>query len=1086
MSRTGVGVRVMIDGNQLDDGCLAWNDDPPPGTFLRSNLILSPRLNVAPTANGWNLSPRWFGNGWTGTTTYGVAVTDVENVSFCARKTWTGVATGVPQDISFQFMRGNRIPVVPGQVVSVSAKWRPSWNVGTPTQNQIRINGYNVITGGTALGQYAGPNNAAPAVNAWQVVTGTWTIPDGVTYIDVYHSMYCNAGTPANWPIVGSTLDMCAPIVEFDAPPGTYFDGNTPDTPLIEYVWSGAQDNSASVARVAEFTPGGVLRTNLATQPFPYTGMPGGWNSNSGATYPTAIDATGGRRPGVAAMKSTRTTTSINTVMASWYAIGLAGWTSAARVKVIPGQRVVASVWVKTSIDARAQIAQFSFYNDAGTEVLPRGSSPIVNLPANVWVRVSSTGVCPSGATNCGIVALQTMTVSGNVVGGEISWATDAQYELDSLTGYFDGDMPGTESEDYSWTGTPRASTSVATVPPWDYPRVPKGVSADDGLSVTWGRSTTVDQPEPSTCSFRVVDDPGGATVLQTIKLGAQVDVYADAHLSSGTASDTFTDPSFDAEVRGTTTNAALVRTNDRTEAGGFAARIAPADQSKTAVVVMPPGTLQAEGTNPLAWIGLTTTRGGQTWTISARVWVPTGSRLVMRPVAYDGPYASAATVLPFETSVAGSGAWSTLTLAFAPGASVWIGFQFEVSGGFRWADVAAAARWADVPVTTRWIDYAAVWLDSVSVAGPGGGSETSVLVFSGRITDMTGFYSSQWDTPSLDITATDFLGDLGNRYVGDEPWTMEALPTRVTRILTLAARPGEGPVQVEIASSFTAINMSWDDVDHQPSSDLLREVAQSVDGVLWSASHPAIGGYIRLEDPSQRLALYEFAKVGSTIEIVPIDFTNDPDAPPMISACDILRDPVQFELSVADIATRVSVAWQLQTVDEDSNPTTEEQRVEVIDYAAEDDAGTRAVNLTTLLTNATDAQRVADQIGARLESSWRISGLAVADADIDVPDEDAARTLLLLLDGMTRGGQPLVLTDLPDWSPTGTSTPIYLEGGTYTFNQGGWSCDLIVSRASGQGNNAAWDDMPNDAAWTWDAFDPEMTWDDLRGVAAP
>ena len=45
MSRTGVGVRVLIDGAQLDDGCLDWTGTPiySPWVEQRRNLATHPR-----------------------------------------------------------------------------------------------------------------------------------------------------------------------------------------------------------------------------------------------------------------------------------------------------------------------------------------------------------------------------------------------------------------------------------------------------------------------------------------------------------------------------------------------------------------------------------------------------------------------------------------------------------------------------------------------------------------------------------------------------------------------------------------------------------------------------------------------------------------------------------------------------------------------------------------------------------------------------------------------------------------------------------------------------------------------------------
>lgn len=651
---------------------------------------------------------------------------------------------------------------------------------------------------------------------------------------------------------------------------------------------------------------------------------------------------------------------------------------------------------------------------------------------------------------------------------------------------WFDGASADTATELYDWTGAAHASPSIATAA--GGPVVPQGVYASDGLSVTWGRPTTIDQPEASTCSFRVTDDPGGATVLQTLRLGSRVDVYADAVLTGDPEpTNAFDDPSFDAELRAQTANATAVRTQNRAEtAGGWSAQITPADRSALGSVILPPGPIQPEGTNPAAWIDLDSTAGGETWTISARFWAAAGVTVQLRPVAYSGPYMSAATVLPFPATVTGNGGWQDVTVRFSPGlVSAWIGLRVDVSGGITWDQLDPAQTWDSLDPGATWDSFGDVWIDQVAVLAPVPGPPLSVLVFSGRITDLEGQFDPAADQPAMDVTATDFLGDLGNRYIGTEPFPAESVTARIARILGLAARPGEAPIQVEIPATFGPVIMSWDDVDHTAAAELLTEIGTSVDGVLWSATHPVIGPFVRLEDPSARIALYELELIGGIIRVIAVDSSADPAAPPEISACDVLRDPVRFASDVSDLATRVSVSWLAQTVDDEGNPTTDARRVDVEDREAESYAGVRAVNVDSILTTAGDAERVADQLIARLGASWRISGLVVADSDFAVPDATAARTLVMLLDGVTRGGQPLLLTDLPDWSPTGVAAPVYLEGGSYAFVAGGWELDLIVSRAAGQGQNATWDQIPNDPAWIWDAWDPALTWDDLRGVSA-
>jgi hypothetical protein len=61
-------------------------------------------------------------------------------------------------------------------------------------------------------------------------------------------------------------------------------------------------------------------------------------------------------------------------------------------------------------------------------------------------------------------------------------------------------------------------------------------------------------------------------------------------------------------------------------------------------------------------------------------------------------------------------------------------------------------------------------------------------------------------------------------------------------------------------------------------------------------------------------------------------------------------------------------------------------------------------------------------------------------------------------------------------------SVNVYIEGGTYTFEDGDWWLDLVASSV-GQGRSAAWVEIP--AAWRWTDFQ-NLAWVDLIGVGAP
>lgn len=620
---------------------------------------------------------------------------------------------------------------------------------------------------------------------------------------------------------------------------------------------------------------------------------------------------------------------------------------------------------------------------------------------------------------------------------------------------------------------------------PWNAPpypgRMPEGLSADEGLSITWGRNDTIDQPQAATCSLHVVDSTDTA-YYQSFRIGSDVQVLADATVSGGGSLPAFTDPDFESELRAVTTNATATRDNRHVETGAVAAVFSPVNAAGVYSIQLPPGPLQPTNQNPTAWDYLPHLSGGQTWTLGVRVWAPPQVTVVASALVYTGPWQSAVAVgqeIGRTTGTTGGG-WVTLQADVAPGvAAGWLGVQLSASGGQAWAQTADSTLWADLPDTLQWRDLSDVWVDRVTVLAPEGGTVMTAQVFAGRITDMEASYDG--DQPALDITATDFLGDLGNRMVGAEPWLMEPLADRLVRVLELAKLPGEDAIRADVATTLGPVPMSWDDVDHRAASGLLVDMANSVDGVLWSARHAVTGNFVKLEDPAQRPAIYQLQLVGGFIIIQQVDTSTLPpeERPLAVSACDVLRDPVRWLVDVSDIATRVTVRWQDQT----TTPPTE-RTTQVIDRQRESEFGTRGVSLQTLLTTSTAAQAVADRIRARSGGDWRLAGLVVADADFQVPDAVAVNILLTLLDSLARCGMAIEITEMPAWAPLGSSALAYVEGGTYSYTAGGWELALNVSRASGLGQNAQWDQLP--PTWTWDQVDPSITWAQLRGVAAP
>ena len=609
-----------------------------------------------------------------------------------------------------------------------------------------------------------------------------------------------------------------------------------------------------------------------------------------------------------------------------------------------------------------------------------------------------------------------------------------------------------------------------------DPPTAPAALS---GLKIVWGRESTVDQPEASTCDFEVTDPIGGVSFVDVLRTGRRVDVVATGTVYPDPTTPVWPDPSFEAGLPGTVrTNAGVSWSTRRAHTGTHALRLDPIDAARRATVVIGPAPFSAPGTDPDAWDPIPATALGQTWSYGASVFAPAGAVVMVRPVLFTGPYAAAATVVDPALTVIGDGAWHTVEADFTPAtAGAWVGLQVATyPTGPTWADLPPDLTWADVDPAWQWADYAAVFVDDVTVLAPAGGIPASVVVFSGRITALESGWADEDDAPVIRVACADFTAELENRQVGDEPWLVETLGTRFARIVALSGMD----VTYELDPQLAGTLVTWRDVDAQAANGLLVELAESVDGILWSATHQVTGPYFVLEDPNTRPSLY-LLEEGSDgiVRIVPAPAL---DAAVQLSACDVLREDVTWTQDVSDVITRAAVGWQEQGVDDEGEVETTDRTVTVIDTALEVTYGSRRLSLTTQLQDEDDARTVARRLLDRTsDTDWRAAGLAIDDAELDAGPDDVER-LLTLLDGTSRNGRSIQLTDLPPWAPApGGTVGVHLEGGTYTFADGAWILELGVSNYAGQGASATWADL--DPSWRWVDFDPSITWADLHGV---
>lgn len=638
-------------------------------------------------------------------------------------------------------------------------------------------------------------------------------------------------------------------------------------------------------------------------------------------------------------------------------------------------------------------------------------------------------------------------------------------------------------ADDYDRTGDPVAAGEPALL---------------SGLTLRWGRDTTIDQPEPGTATMTLLDPPGGRSFAQLLRVGAALTIEATGTGwtdlppgEPGYGPNTlpwadFEDETFDLEPvyygsqgNGKWTNLTRETWPPPAQGNGFGRLDLPwAPRSDLqARLELAPGPYARESDPPGAWDGYR--RWGTadaTWslTFTFRAW---HARLDAAISVKEKPFRGGTSYLTWQAITQPSdGTWRTATINVDK--RTWPGqLQFWPLAVFRvlqvptWADpLTLGPTWADAKYVT-WRQLRSFDLDGVELRPDESSdqADATVLVFAGRITDVS--VSLEDDEPVIELTAADMAAELGNRVIGDVPWAASTVAVRANKILTAAG----GGVTLFVDPGAAGIPVSWMDVDARPALELLQQLAISVDGVLWVGTHPTTGPYLRLEHSASRAPLFRLQTgPGGLLVVVPAAGARVLQ----VSACDLLAAPARFVQDVADVVTVAAVGWLEQTLDDDGKPAPTERSLIVTDGPAVAALGTRRLSLSTILSTAGAAQTVAAGILARTSSTdYRVSGLLLGAADLAAADQ---QLVTRLLDGTARNGLPLVLVDLPDWSPAGDAAPLYLEGGTYSYVAGAWNLDLVVSSAAASGVGLPWNSA---GAYRWTDFDPAILWRSLAGV---
>lgn len=249
-------------------------------------------------------------------------------------------------------------------------------------------------------------------------------------------------------------------------------------------------------------------------------------------------------------------------------------------------------------------------------------------------------------------------------------------------------------------------------------PDVPAVLS---GLRVRWGRSSTVDQPPASTCTFTVLDPLDGQRLVPSLTIGRRIDVQVDTVI--------YPDPTYSTIpnlIPSAVSSAAAVTV---AADGKSAAMIADAS-GRTLGFYLPPLPFTS---NPLGWDAVPRTLPGQAWRYTLTITVPAPFAGYS---AWRAEVAPAYFTKPDGSDVSAPGPWTvaapTADVTFTPPAGVWLGLAVHL-----------------YPVGPAWDDLDATPWDGLTggVIGPGDPAALKVTAFGDSITAGTWLpqYSDSW-----------------------------------------------------------------------------------------------------------------------------------------------------------------------------------------------------------------------------------------------------------------------------------------------------------------------------------------------------
>lgn len=273
----------------------------------------------------------------------------------------------------------------------------------------------------------SGTTTATSTDSATTPITSSGLTP-GATYQYRASAWYGTYQSPwTNW------VSLKQPNPNTD--PGAYFDGNTADTSVTAYDWTGAVNNSTTTATAT--TPTGWLTFT-------------GWAGGTGAIF----RASGGARGSYCARA-----VFFSDATAAGFQFGV-GSNSAQQAEVGENIEYVASIYAWPSKVQRLR-AVIRWYTEAGAFV-SASVGVASSVPAGKYSRLTITAISPLNARRAGVVVQDVAGTDWSLwQGGDWLQADAAMLSAQTLYPYFDGATADTAAFSYEWTGATNASASL-------------------------------------------------------------------------------------------------------------------------------------------------------------------------------------------------------------------------------------------------------------------------------------------------------------------------------------------------------------------------------------------------------------------------------------------------------------------------------------------------------------------------------------------------------------------------------------------------------------------------------------------------